>query len=629
MREHSPHWTVLRTLLVGALALTALLSLGLHRASAYETIYTYVNRWPVIGSANYSPLFRPDGIAVGPGTGGSIYVVDSSHARVQSYSKTGVFRGTYGTTDDGGRLTYDSDLGSGPHGICVDDYGYIYVADTAAHRVVMYDSSGNFVRSFGVYGSRWDEYGDPNPDYQPGQLDYPWGVAVDGQGRVYVCDYYNNNVSVFDLLDTTHPNQCVAVWGYDEPALGGPCGLAFAADGSLWVADSSTNRAVKYAVDYGTMTATYAAEISDHPENNDLSLLVSPYDVAIDSSGIIFVTDTYHSRILTFDPTTFQQATQPLGGNQGSAPGQMDHPEGAKLDSNDVVYISDTVNNRVLKYGQQWANDSDPPITTSNIPLDVWVRGPFDVSLAAADAQSGVGETWYGIDNISPTTLYTEPFSISAEGTTMVTFQSVDQKTPTPNVEPVKTQFLQIDNSAPHTTADAPSGWVTSPTDVSLIAADTLSGVAATEYSLGGSIVTSYNGPIHIPAEASSTLNFWSVDNVGNREDTQTVSLRMDSHAPVSSSDASTEIYPQRAIVTIAATDAVSGVAAIYYSIDPSSAPVPYTGPLTISAEGSTTLQYFRTRQRGQRRVDSHTGRLGQWRTPPHDVRHRLDMAQP
>jgi sugar lactone lactonase YvrE len=61
-----------------------------------------------------------------------------------------------------------------PLDLAVDAQGYIYVADHSNHRVVVYGTDGKLVRTIGSRG---------NSD---GQLQNPRGVAVDGQGNVYV-----------------------------------------------------------------------------------------------------------------------------------------------------------------------------------------------------------------------------------------------------------------------------------------------------------------------------------------------------------------------------------------------------------------------------------------------------------
>jgi DNA-binding beta-propeller fold protein YncE len=49
----------------------------------------------------------------------------------------------------------------------------------------LFTTEGKFMRSFGSSGKR------------PGEFRHPRGLAVDGSGVVYVCDYDNNRVTVF------------------------------------------------------------------------------------------------------------------------------------------------------------------------------------------------------------------------------------------------------------------------------------------------------------------------------------------------------------------------------------------------------------------------------------------------
>jgi len=66
--------------------------------------------------------------------------------------------------------------------------GHVYVADSFNDRVVEFDPSGAFVRSWGRTGSA------------PGELLVPWGIAVDSSSdRIYVSDSGNHRVQIFNL----------------------------------------------------------------------------------------------------------------------------------------------------------------------------------------------------------------------------------------------------------------------------------------------------------------------------------------------------------------------------------------------------------------------------------------------
>jgi len=170
--------------------------------------------------------------------------------------------------------------------------------------------------------------------------------------------------------------------------------------------------------------------------------------------------------------------------------------------------------------------DSEPPITASNIPSS-WRNSPLLVTLTPADNANDILGTWYSIDGSFPTEPYTGPFLIADEGDTTVKFYSVDEAQ---NYELVKTRHVKLDFDDPVTTSDAQPSYAGVAT-VTFTATDTVSGVAKTEYSRDGgswrtgSVFTSTTGGTH-------TLRFRSVDAAGNIEDitqvTYTLTPRVD-----------------------------------------------------------------------------------------------------
>ena len=574
MRGHGPLVRMRRIPLLCAFALAVLIPLALPLAAraAETTEYYPTARWPTIGTVGYSPLNTPEGIAVGPT--GNIFVADSQNARVQEYDNKGRWIATFGTTPGAGQLTWDAEERIGPKGVTLDGSGNVYVADTANHRIVMYDASGDYVRSFGVFGSPWTN---------PGELDFPWGMAVDAESRVYVADYYNNTIQVFDPAadPLINPNYCVGVFGADY--LGGPSGLAFDADGDLWIADAYEHRVVHYLInDVQPTNITATRDLTWAPD------MQYPYGIAFSDAGYLFVADTYYNRVLKLDPATGDQMGNAL---QGSGEWSALLPEGASVDATDNVYILDTGNNRVVKYVNSWAADVDAPITTSTIP-PYWTKGPVTVTLNSYEdtRASGVDYTLYGVNVPSPSTTYTAPFDISAEGTTSICFKAADRKG---NVEDQQTHLLRIDNHAPNTTSNAASTWTSSTAPITLFATDPLSGVAGSRYRIGSSEPASYTGPIAMARETSSVLSFWSIDTAGNVESTRTAFVGIDTHPPVTTSDVSTDTYRSFAVVTLHPADAVSGVISTYYSTDGSAPVLPYTGPITITDEGYNTLRFY------------------------------------
>jgi hypothetical protein len=170
-----------------------------------------------------------------------------------------------------------------------------------------------------------------------------------------------------------------------------------------------------------------------------------------------------------------------------------------------------------------------------------------------------------------------------------------------------------VDTVAPMTTiAVSPSssngsnGWYkgTSPT-FTLSATDTAgSGVAATYYEVDGGPQTPYLGSaVTIPDGSAQTISYWSIDNAGNTETTNTTAaLKIDTVAPMTT-NALSPISPNGSngwydgtspTFTLSATDAGgSGVATIFYEID-GGTQTAYPGSAVTIPNGSTqTISYW------------------------------------
>ncbi|MDR6907851.1 hypothetical protein J2X63_003559 [Agromyces sp. 3263] len=163
---------------------------------------------------------------------------------------------------------------------------------------------------------------------------------------------------------------------------------------------------------------------------------------------------------------------------------------------------------------------------------------------------------------------------------------------------------IQIDRTAPTTTATIPdplpSGWYADAVPVALIGHDTLSGVAATYFSIDGAAAQPYTGAFPYTQKGTHTIAFWSTDVAGNSEDAtvNSVTLKIDDVPPVTTvinpiSPASGWFVMSGIPVAFDADDAESGISATYYEIDGGGAQtygVPFTAEL---ATGSHSITYW------------------------------------
>ena len=82
---------------------------------------------------------------------------------------------------------------------------------------------------------KWGTYGE-----EDGQFDSPWGLAIGGDGNVYVADWLNHRIQVFDLQ-----GRFLRKWGTvgeEDGQFSFPVGLAIGGDGNVYVADTENHR---------------------------------------------------------------------------------------------------------------------------------------------------------------------------------------------------------------------------------------------------------------------------------------------------------------------------------------------------------------------------------------------------
>ena len=108
---------------------------------------------------------------------GNIYIT-CEYSGVQVVDGNGQYLRHFGQKSEG-----DEKLGN-PRGIHV--FGdHVYVSENSNHCISVFNTSGDFITSFGKQGDR------------RGELINPLAIAVDNDGFVYVCDSGNERVQVF------------------------------------------------------------------------------------------------------------------------------------------------------------------------------------------------------------------------------------------------------------------------------------------------------------------------------------------------------------------------------------------------------------------------------------------------
>ena len=176
-----------------------------------------------------------------------------------------------------------------------------------------------------------------------GQFTSPSGIAVDPAGLIYVADYGNNRVEVYEPTR----KQVSATTQADSSYLGGrtlqthglasPEGMDLDAHGNAYVVDRVAHRAAKLSSD-GRLLASWG-EHGSGPGQFD-----TPADIAAGPGGDIYIVDMGNHRVQQFDRYVRFVRTW---GTKGTGPGQFQYPTGITVCSIGRVHVADSQNGRV------------------------------------------------------------------------------------------------------------------------------------------------------------------------------------------------------------------------------------------------------------------------------------------
>jgi predicted membrane-bound mannosyltransferase/DNA-binding beta-propeller fold protein YncE len=196
-----------------------------------------------------------------------------------------------------------------PRDIALAPDGSVYVADTFNNRVQHLSADGTFIQEWGSQSPDCPYPGSPPSDVPAGTFCEPWGIAVGGDGSVYVADTWNNRIQKF-----SPDGQFLTMWGH---------GIS--------------------------------------QDLTDLLGFYGPRGIVVDTLGNVLVTDTGNSRVVVFS-TKGDPITQ--FGSEGISPGQFSEPVGIALDATGRLYVVDTWNRRVQIFTSDGIGGGYTPTTS-------------------------------------------------------------------------------------------------------------------------------------------------------------------------------------------------------------------------------------------------------------------------
>ena len=206
---------------------------------------------------------------------------------------------------------------SKPYGVVAVN-GRIYIGDTVARKVAVLDFPQK----------RYFEFGDDGL----GRLAKPLGMAVDGSGRVYVCDATAKRILVYDA----DGNYLTAVGG--QEMLDRPSAVAVNAKGTrIYAVDTGGVGSDNHRIRVFDQSGAHLFDIGTRGENpGEFNL---PLAAAVGPGGKLYVLDSGNFRVQAFSPDGKFLFSF---GKAGRTPGFFSHPKSLAIDSEGKIYVSDT-----------------------------------------------------------------------------------------------------------------------------------------------------------------------------------------------------------------------------------------------------------------------------------------------
>jgi len=303
------------------------------------------------GPASEARFAGPEAIALH--SDGTLFVADTGNQLIRKVSAAGVTSTLAGNPGHGSFL--DSGDGTGaqatfyqPTGIAVGSDGVAYIADAVRKSIRRVGNDGVVTTLAGSYQNSSRPADGPGAKAGFSSIN---GIAIDGNGILYVTDYHavrkvdvNGNVTtVAGTLGTAGGGT--ADGNLEQASFGYLISIAIDASGNLYLTDS-LNHNVRKITPAGVVTtlAGTTGVAGDADGQGSAASFNGPHGIALDKAGNVYVADTENNlirRISTSGEVTTVAGKRGLTGNTlGAFDGALNRPMGLAFDADGALLVT-------------------------------------------------------------------------------------------------------------------------------------------------------------------------------------------------------------------------------------------------------------------------------------------------
>lgn len=352
-----------------------------------------------VGIIGLSSCSQPGGGTAGGNNGGNNGGGNGSG----KYIHTIAGNGTPGSIGDNGPAT-SAELNT-PSGVFVDKVGYVYIADTTNSKIRYVDLSKNI---FTAAGTGSPSYNGDGISPTAANLYWPAAVVLDASGNMFISDSWNSRIREVTTTISTYAGNGNPSFAGDSSlatsaSIAFPNGICFDNSGNMYIADNGNHRVRLVTLSTGKISTVAGNGTTGYAGDNGPATaanLTNVYGVVVDGSGNLYLSDPGNAVVRKVDSTgkitTYAGTGTPGFSGDGAAANkaQLNSPTGLALDSSGNLYIADSYNNRIRK------------VDTSGNINTVAGNGTAGFSADGTDATSAELDAPMGVAVDSAGTLY-------------------------------------------------------------------------------------------------------------------------------------------------------------------------------------------------------------------------------